>query len=66
MRLSELVSDLTPATFTIVALVIFFAVFVAIAIRTFWPGSADEHRRNNLLPLDDGTRSSELGSSIDE
>lgn len=55
MRLSELVSNLTPATFTIVGLVLFFTVFVAICVRTFWPGRADEHRRANLLPLDGGS-----------
>jgi hypothetical protein len=52
MRLSELVSDLTPATFTIVGLILFFAVFVAITIRTFWPGTGDAHRRANQLPLE--------------
>jgi|RhiMetdeSRZDD1v2_1073273.scaffolds.fasta_scaffold623347_2 cbb3-type cytochrome oxidase subunit 3 len=54
MRLSELVSDLTPATFTIVAMVIFLAVFVGVAIRTFRPGAREEHRRALQLPLDDG------------
>ena len=54
MRLSELVSDLTPATFTIVATVIFVAVFVAVAIRTFHPGGRAEQQRALLLPLDDG------------
>ena len=52
MRLSELVSDLTPATFTIVGLILFFTVFVAITVRTFWPGSGEAQRRANLLPLE--------------
>lgn len=53
MRLSELVSDLTPATFTIVATVIFFVVFVTITIRTFLPGARAEQRRALELPLRD-------------
>jgi hypothetical protein len=54
MRLSELVSNLTPATFTIVATVIFVAVFVTVAIRAFLPGARAEQRRALELPLDDG------------
>jgi cbb3-type cytochrome oxidase subunit 3 len=54
MRLSELVSNLTPATFTIVATVIFVAVFVGVVIRTFRPGAREEQRRALELPLDDG------------
>lgn len=54
MRLSELVSDLTPATFTIVGTVIFFTVFVAITIRTFLPSERAEQRRALEIPLDDG------------
>lgn len=56
MRLSELVSNLTPSTFTIIALVIFLAVFVGITLRTFWPGSSKEHARNVLLPLEGDDR----------
>ena len=56
MRLSELVSNLTPATFTIVATVIFFAVFIVVSIRTFLPGARAEQRRALELPLDDGER----------
>jgi cbb3-type cytochrome oxidase subunit 3 len=56
MRLSELVSNLTPATFTIVGLVLFFTVFVGIVLRTFWPGTAAAQRRANRLPLEDDTR----------
>jgi cbb3-type cytochrome oxidase subunit 3 len=56
MRLSELVSDLTPATFTIVATVIFVAVFVGVLLRTFHPGARAEQRRALQLPLDDGER----------
>ena len=54
MRLSELVSDLTPATFTIVATVIFVAVFIGVVIRTFRPGAREEQQRALELPLDDG------------
>jgi cbb3-type cytochrome oxidase subunit 3 len=53
MRLSELVSNLTPATFSTVGMIVFLAVFVAVCVRTFWPGQEEAHRRANLLPLDD-------------
>jgi cbb3-type cytochrome oxidase subunit 3 len=56
MRLSELVSDLTPATFTTIATVIFFTVFISILIRTFLPSARDEQRRALQLPLSDGER----------
>jgi cbb3-type cytochrome oxidase subunit 3 len=54
MRLSVLVSNLTPATFTIIATIIFVTVFVGVVIRTFRPGAREEHRRALQLPLDDG------------
>jgi hypothetical protein len=54
MRLSELVSSLTPATFTMVATLIFVTVFVTVAIRAFLPSSRAEQRRALELPLDDG------------
>ena len=56
MRLSELVSDLTPATFTIVATVLFVAVFVTVTIRAFLPAARAEQRRAAELPLTDGAR----------
>lgn len=52
MRLSELVSNLTPTTYTVIGLCIFVATFVAIVARTFWPGSAEEQQRINHLPLE--------------
>jgi cbb3-type cytochrome oxidase subunit 3 len=54
MRLSELVSRLTPATFTVVAMVIFLAAFVVIAFRALRPSARAEHERALRLPLDDG------------
>jgi cbb3-type cytochrome oxidase subunit 3 len=58
MRLSELVSDLTPATFTMIGTVIFFTVFVAVTVRAFWPSARAEQRRALRLPLsDDGGES---------
>ena len=53
MRLSELVSKLTPATFTIVALLIFFAVFLAVTYRTLRPGARADQQRAVGLPLDE-------------
>ncbi|MCA9680255.1 MAG: cbb3-type cytochrome c oxidase subunit 3 [Kofleriaceae bacterium] len=53
MRLSELVATLTPATFTIVALVMFVLVFVGVAVRTLRPAARAELDAAGSMPLDD-------------
>jgi cbb3-type cytochrome oxidase subunit 3 len=55
MRLSELVSRLTPNELTQVALLLFLGVFVAVSVRAFLQGRA-EHERAAALPLDDGEK----------
>ena len=57
MRLSEIVSTLTPAAFTIVAMLIVLVVFIAIVIRTYRPSERAEHARAIDLPFDDGAQS---------
>lgn len=52
MRLSELVGHLGPATYTIVGLLLFVAVFAGIVARTYWPGSSALQDRVNRLPLE--------------
>ncbi len=52
MRLSELIANLTPATYTCIGLVLFIAVFAVIVARTYWPGSAAQQERVNRLPLE--------------
>ena len=56
MRLSELMSALGPTGLTEVALLIFLAVFFAVAIRTYWTRPV-EHDRNARMPLEDGEQS---------
>ncbi len=56
IRLSELVSALTPSQFAEIALVLFIAVFVAVAVRHGGSRRADEHARCAQLPLTDDTR----------
>jgi hypothetical protein len=51
-RLSELVSALTPSQFTQLALVLFMAVFVAVAIRHCGKRRAAEHAHCAQLPLE--------------
>lgn len=53
IRLSELVSALTPSHFTQVALVLFMAVFVAVAIRHGGKRRAVEHATCAQMPLAD-------------
>jgi len=53
IRLSELVSALTPSQFAQVALLLFFAVFVAVAIRHGGKRRAAEHTACAQLPLQD-------------
>lgn len=53
IRFSELVSRLTPSDFTQLALVLFFAVFVAVAIRHGGKRRKAEHDVCSQLPLSD-------------
>lgn len=56
IRLSELVSKLTPSEFTEIALVLFLAVFVAVALREGSRRRAAVHAASAQLPLaDDAT-----------
>jgi hypothetical protein len=52
-RLSDLVSALSPTTYTELALVLFIGVFVAVAIRHGGKRRAAEHAACAQLPLDD-------------
>lgn len=53
IRLSELVSALTPSDFTQISLVLFLAVFVAVAVRHGGKRRAVEHAACADLPLAD-------------
>jgi len=55
IRLSELVSAFTPSQFTQAALVLFVAVFVAVAVRHGGKRRAAEHAHCAQLPLGDDT-----------
>jgi cbb3-type cytochrome oxidase subunit 3 len=57
-RLSEVVSALSPTQYTQLALVLFMAVFVAVAIRHGGKRRAAEHASCAALPLadDEGAR----------
>lgn len=61
IRLSELVSALTPADFTQLALILFMAVFIAVAIRHGGKRRQAEHTACAALPLaDDATPRGDL------
>lgn len=53
MRLSELVSRLTPGQLTEIAMLLFLIVFVAVSIRAVLT-SRSEHDHAARLPLDEG------------
>ncbi len=53
IRLSELVSSLTPSQFAQLALVLFFFVFVMVALRHGGKRRAAEHAACAQLPLAD-------------
>ena len=53
MRLSELVSALTPSQYAELALVLFAAVFAAVAVRHGGKRRAKEHAACAQLPLAD-------------
>ena len=54
IRLSELVSALTPAQYAELSLVLFLAVFAAVAVRHGGKRRAAEHEACARMPLDDG------------
>jgi cbb3-type cytochrome oxidase subunit 3 len=53
MKLSDVVSHSGLAFYAEVALVIFFAVFLVVLARTFWPSRRSELEADGRLPLDD-------------
>jgi cbb3-type cytochrome oxidase subunit 3 len=53
IRMSELVSKLTPSDFAQLALVLFLAVFIAVAIRHAGKRRRAEHEECAQLPLMD-------------
>jgi cbb3-type cytochrome oxidase subunit 3 len=53
MRLSDLVSHLSPTELTQIALLLFLGVFIAVAARA-WITSRAVHERAAAMPLDDG------------
>ena len=54
IRLSELVSALTPSQYAELSLVLFLAVFVAVALRHGGKRRAAEHAECARLPFEDG------------
>ena len=55
IRLSELVSALTPTQYAELSLVLFLAVFAAVLFRHGGKRRADEHAECAQLPLSDDT-----------
>ncbi len=53
IRFSELVSALSPTQYTELALLLFFLVFAAVAIRESSRGRGREHASWARMPLDD-------------
>ncbi|GEM_PF-1639713 len=61
IRMSELVSKLTPSDFAQIALVLFLLVFIAVALRHGGKRRAAEHDECARLPLmDDADRRGEV------
>jgi cbb3-type cytochrome oxidase subunit 3 len=64
MRLSELVSNLTPSAFAQIALLLFLAVFAAVALRTAGGRARRRAAEQAALPLvDDSTPRTERSAS---
>jgi cbb3-type cytochrome oxidase subunit 3 len=53
MRLSDIMSAAGLSGYAVVALVIFFVLFIVIVVRLFLPSRRDELERAAFLPLDD-------------
>ena len=58
MRLTDIMSNAGLSGYAEVALILFFAAFVGIAIATFLPSRKQEMDRAARLPLEDSTSSS--------
>ncbi len=58
MRLSDVMGHAGLAGYAEIALIIFFAVFLAIAVRTFLPSRQREMDEASRLPLEDERPSS--------
>ncbi len=54
MKLSDIMSNSGLSGYAEIALVIFLAVFIGVAIRTFAPSRNREMQEAARLPLDDG------------
>lgn len=54
MKLSDIMSGAGLSNYAEIALVIFLAVFIGMAIRTFAPSRNREMKEASMLPLDDG------------
>lgn len=63
MRLSDLVSRMSPTTFTEIALVMFLAVFAIMAFRALRRSARAQHERWGEIPLDDGIEPREAGAT---
>jgi cbb3-type cytochrome oxidase subunit 3 len=62
MRLSDLISRLSPTQYTEIALILFLAVFAAVAIRAFQRSQRAVHDAARLAPLaDDAAPRGETG-----
>ncbi len=55
MKLSDIMSHAGLSFYTEVALVLFVAAFIAIAVRTWWPSRRRELDTAAHLPFDEGT-----------
>jgi cbb3-type cytochrome oxidase subunit 3 len=53
MRLSELMSHMSPTTMTEIALVLFLAVFAAVGVRAYRKSQRAVHDRALMAPLAD-------------
>lgn len=56
MKLADVVGHSGLAGYAVIALILFFVVFVGIVVRVFWPSRREEVERDRFLPLDDATR----------
>lgn len=57
MRLTDIMSGAGLSSYTIIAMILFMAAFVAIAVWLFLPRNKREFDRAGRLPLEDGTGS---------
>jgi cbb3-type cytochrome oxidase subunit 3 len=63
MKLSDVMSAAHLSLYAEIGLCIFLGVFIAIAVKAFWPGQGEAYKALSAMPLDDSATKSHSPST---